>query len=35
MEGLVVVFVFVILVIITIMLGVRIVPQGTKHVVQR
>jgi regulator of protease activity HflC (stomatin/prohibitin superfamily) len=35
MEGLIVVVVFVILVIITIMLGVRIVPQGTKHVVQR
>ena len=35
MEGLVVVAVFVILVIVTIMLGVRIVPQGTKHVVQR
>jgi regulator of protease activity HflC (stomatin/prohibitin superfamily) len=35
MEGLVIVVVFVILVIITIMLGVRIVPQGSKHVVQR
>jgi len=35
MEGMVVVAVFVILVIITISLGVRIVPQGTKHVVQR
>lgn len=35
MEGLVVVFVFVVLVIVTIMLGVRIVPQGSKHVVQR
>ena len=35
MEGLVVVLVFVVLVIVTIMLGVRIVPQGTKHVVQR
>jgi regulator of protease activity HflC (stomatin/prohibitin superfamily) len=35
MEGLIVVVVFVVLVIITIMLGVRIVPQGTKHVVQR
>ena len=35
MEGLVVVLVFVILVIVTIMLGVRIVPQGSKHVVQR
>jgi regulator of protease activity HflC (stomatin/prohibitin superfamily) len=35
MEGMVVVTVFVILVIITIALGVRIVPQGSKHVVQR
>lgn len=35
MEGLVVVVVFVVLVIVTIMLGVRIVPQGSKHVVQR
>jgi regulator of protease activity HflC (stomatin/prohibitin superfamily) len=35
MEGMVVVTVFVILVIITISLGVRIVPQGSKHVVQR
>jgi len=35
MEGMVVVTVFVILVLITIVLGVRIVPQGTKHVVQR
>ena len=35
MEGMVVVTVFVILVLVTIMLGVRIVPQGSKHVVQR
>jgi regulator of protease activity HflC (stomatin/prohibitin superfamily) len=35
MEGMVVVTVFVILVIITIALGVRIVPQGSKHVIQR
>ena len=35
MEGMVVVAVFVILVLVTISLGVRIVPQGTKHVVQR
>ena len=35
MEGLIVVVVFVILVVVTIMLGVRIVPQGSKHVVQR
>jgi len=35
MEGMIVVAVFVILVLITITLGVRIVPQGTKHVVQR
>jgi len=35
MEGLIVVAVFVILVIITITIGVRIVPQGSKHVVQR
>ena len=35
MQGLVVVVVFVILVIITLVLGVRIVPQGSKHVVQR
>jgi len=35
MESMVVVAVFVILVLITITLGVRIVPQGTKHVVQR
>jgi len=35
MEGMIVVPVFVILVLITIILGVRIVPQGSKHVVQR
>lgn len=35
MESMVVVAVFVILVLVTISLGVRIVPQGTKHVVQR
>jgi len=35
MEGMVVVAVFVILVLVTISLGVRIVPQGSKNVVQR
>jgi regulator of protease activity HflC (stomatin/prohibitin superfamily) len=35
MEGIIVVAVFAALVLITIALGVRIVPQGTKHVVQR
>ncbi len=35
MQGLIVVSVFVVLVIITLVLGVRIVPQGNKHVVQR
>ncbi len=35
MEGLIVVVVFVVLVIVTLALGVRIVPQGSKHVVQR
>ena len=35
MEGLIVVAVFVILVMVTISLGVRIVPQGSKQVVQR
>lgn len=35
MEGIIIVGVFVALVIITIALGVRIVPQGSKHVVQR
>jgi len=35
MPGMVLVVVFVILVFITIMLGVRIVPQGSKYVVQR
>jgi regulator of protease activity HflC (stomatin/prohibitin superfamily) len=35
MEGLIVVAVFVVLVLITIFIGVRIVPQGSKQVVQR
>lgn len=35
MESLIVVAVFVVLVIVTVVLGVRIVPQGSKHVVQR
>jgi regulator of protease activity HflC (stomatin/prohibitin superfamily) len=35
MDGLIVVAVFVILVVVTIALGVRIVPQGSKQVVQR
>ena len=35
MEGLIVVAVFVVLVLVTISLGVRIVPQGSKQVVQR
>ena len=35
MEGVIVVSVFVVLALITIALGVRIVPQGSKHVVQR
>ncbi len=35
MEGIIVVAVFVILVLVTISLGVRIVPQGSKQVVQR
>jgi regulator of protease activity HflC (stomatin/prohibitin superfamily) len=35
MEGIIVVSVFAILVLVTIALGVRIVPQGSKHVVQR
>ncbi len=35
MEGLSIVAVFVILVIVTIIKGVRIVPQGDKHIVQR
>ncbi len=35
MAGLIVVAVFVVLVIVTLMLGVRIVPQGSKQVVQR
>jgi regulator of protease activity HflC (stomatin/prohibitin superfamily) len=35
MPGLFVVIVFVVLMLVTIFLGVRIVPQGSKHVVQR
>jgi regulator of protease activity HflC (stomatin/prohibitin superfamily) len=35
MEGVLVVVVFVILIFVTIVLGVRLVPQGSKHVVQR
>jgi regulator of protease activity HflC (stomatin/prohibitin superfamily) len=35
MQGMVLVTVFVALVLLTIVLGVRIVPQGSKHVVQR
>jgi regulator of protease activity HflC (stomatin/prohibitin superfamily) len=35
MEQLIVVLVFVVLVVITVALGVRLVPQGSKHVVQR
>jgi regulator of protease activity HflC (stomatin/prohibitin superfamily) len=35
MEGIIVVSVFVVMVIVTISLGVRIVPQGSKYVVQR
>ena len=35
MEGLIVVAVFVVLVLVTISIGVRIVPQGSKQVVQR
>ena len=35
MESLIIVLVFVVLVIVTLVLGVRIVPQGSKHVVQR
>jgi regulator of protease activity HflC (stomatin/prohibitin superfamily) len=35
MEGLIVAVVFLVLVIVTLFLGVRIVPQGSKHVVQR
>ncbi len=35
MEGLIVVGIFMVLVIVTISMGVRIVPQGNKHVVQR
>ena len=35
MEGLIVAAVFAVLVVVTIVLGVRLVPQGSKHVVQR
>ncbi len=35
MEGLIVVGIFVLLVIVTVSMGVRIVPQGSKHIVQR
>lgn len=35
MDGLIVISVFFILVLVTITMGVRIVPQGSKHVVQR
>ncbi len=35
MEGLIVVVAFLVLVVVTISLGVRLVPQGNKHVVQR
>lgn len=35
MDGLIVIAVFFILVLVTISMGVRIVPQGSKHVVQR
>ena len=35
MEGTVVIFALLVLTIITIGLGVRLVPQGSKHVVQR
>ena len=35
MDGLIVIAVFFILVLVTIAMGVRIVPQGSKHVVQR
>ena len=35
MDGLIVIAVFFILVVVTITMGVRIVPQGSKHVVQR
>lgn len=35
MEGIILVVVFVVLVLVTIALGVRIVPQGSKHVIQR
>jgi regulator of protease activity HflC (stomatin/prohibitin superfamily) len=35
MESLIIVLVFLVLIIVTLVLGVRIVPQGSKHVVQR
>lgn len=35
MEGLIIVAVLVVLVIVTVAMGVRIVPQGSKHIVQR
>jgi regulator of protease activity HflC (stomatin/prohibitin superfamily) len=35
MEGLIIVVIFMVLVIVTIFLGIRIVPQGSKHIVQR
>lgn len=35
MEGLIVVGFFVVMVIVTVSMGVRIVPQGSKHIVQR
>jgi regulator of protease activity HflC (stomatin/prohibitin superfamily) len=35
MEGIIIVSVFLVMVIITIWLGIRIVPQGSKHVIQR
>ena len=35
MPGFIIVAVFVVLIIVTLMLGVRTVPQGSKHVVQR
>ncbi len=35
MEGLIIVAFFVVMVIVTVAMGVRIVPQGSKHIVQR
>ncbi|MBE0500133.1 MAG: SPFH/Band 7/PHB domain protein [Desulfuromonadales bacterium] len=35
MEGLIIVVIFMVMVIVTIFLGIRIVPQGSKHIVQR